>query len=75
MRDTLNSQEDVKDRCFQEGELREARGWLKQNENEYEVSFIFKDPAYKSLFIALEKTDSPDLDLDLAFDFFQNEEY
>lgn len=75
MRDTLNSQEDVKDRCFQEGELREARDWLKKNENEYEVSFIFKDPEYKSLFIALEKTDSPDLDLDLAFDFFQNEEY
>ena len=71
MRNTLKRQEDVKDKWFQETKLGEARTWLKKYENEYQVSFIFKDPTLNFLFIALEKTDSPDLDLDLAFDFFQ----
>ena len=54
---------------FKEGQFQEAREWLRQNKNEYQVDFIFKDPTDNKTLIMLEETDSPCLDLDLAFDF------
>ena len=56
-------------KSFKEGNLKEAREWLKEHHNEYQVSHIFKDPADNNLYIGLEQTDSPHIDLDLAFDF------
>ena len=54
---------------FSEGQLNQARKWLREYKHEYQVDFIFKDPTSNQTYIALEKTHIPCLDLDLAFDF------
>ena len=54
---------------FAEGQLKKARKWLRKNMNEFQVDIIFKDPTNNQTYVALEETDSPHHDIDLAFDF------
>ena len=61
----------TKAKWFQEGQLKEARRWLRKNKKDYQVDFIFKDPTDSRTYIGLEEIDSPYFYLDLAFDFFQ----
>ena len=64
-----NTSKRTKTMWFDEGELKEARKWLREIKNQYQVDFIFKDPTSNQTYIQLEKADCPHLDLDLAFDF------
>lgn len=64
-----NTSKRTKTKWFNEGNLKEARKWLRKNKNEYKVDVIFKDPTDNRTYIKLEETDSPQLELDLAFDF------
>ena len=64
-----NTSKKTKTKWFNEGNLKEARKWLRKNKNEYKVDVIFKDPTDNRTYIKLEETDSPQLELDLAFDF------
>ena len=66
-----NTSKRTKTKWFNEGNLKEARKWLRKNKNEYKVDVIFKDPTDNRTYIKLEETDSPQLELDLAFDFRQ----
>ena len=66
-----NTSKAVMSKWFLEGQLKEAREWLMKYKHEYQVDFIFKDPTNNKTYIALEKTDVPCLDLDLAFHFSQ----
>ena len=45
----------TKIKWFNEGQLKEARKWLKKNKKDYQADFIFKDPTHNWAYIGLEE--------------------